>query len=229
MNQIYVHAKVMIVDDRVCICGSANINERSQLGSRDSELAYRILPPLDNLEGDLEIKMNGKPHMATKFAHSLRRSLWAEHLGIEDELSGRPGVEFIDDMLGDPVCDGNYKSVWLKVAQANTAICRKFFLEQPGNHHCDLETYNLCRSVADYEINPGCGDAERQYRENVATLRGKHELEVQPRAQALKHLERLRGHLYEYPLYFLNRDLMEGNLKPSFGDAEGVIPAMTFT
>ena len=39
MNQIYVHAKLMIVDDRVCICGSANINERSMLGDRDSEVA----------------------------------------------------------------------------------------------------------------------------------------------------------------------------------------------
>ena len=42
MNQIYVHSKLMIVDDRVCICGSANINERSQLGDRDSEV--RLVP-----------------------------------------------------------------------------------------------------------------------------------------------------------------------------------------
>ena len=32
------HAKLMIVDDRTAICGSANINERSQLGKRDSEV-----------------------------------------------------------------------------------------------------------------------------------------------------------------------------------------------
>jgi phospholipase D1/2 len=29
----------MVVDDRLVICGSANINERSQMGDRDSELA----------------------------------------------------------------------------------------------------------------------------------------------------------------------------------------------
>jgi phosphatidylserine/phosphatidylglycerophosphate/cardiolipin synthase-like enzyme len=29
----------MVVDDRLVICGSANINERSQTGDRDSELA----------------------------------------------------------------------------------------------------------------------------------------------------------------------------------------------
>ena len=40
--QVYVHGKVCIVDDRVAIIGSANINERSQKGDRDSELAAVI-------------------------------------------------------------------------------------------------------------------------------------------------------------------------------------------
>ena len=30
--QIYVHDKLLIVDDRVCVIGSANINDRSMLG-----------------------------------------------------------------------------------------------------------------------------------------------------------------------------------------------------
>ena len=36
---IYIHSKLMIVDDRLIICGSANINDRSLLGSRDSEVS----------------------------------------------------------------------------------------------------------------------------------------------------------------------------------------------
>ena len=35
---VYVHSKLMIVDDRATIIGSANINDRSQLGDRDSEV-----------------------------------------------------------------------------------------------------------------------------------------------------------------------------------------------
>lgn len=35
---VYVHSKLMIVDDRLVICGSANINDRSLLGDRDSEV-----------------------------------------------------------------------------------------------------------------------------------------------------------------------------------------------
>ena len=33
---VYVHSKIMIVDDEKMIIGSANINDRSLLGSRDS-------------------------------------------------------------------------------------------------------------------------------------------------------------------------------------------------
>ena len=36
---IYVHSKGMIVDDEFVLIGSANINERSLEGSRDTEIA----------------------------------------------------------------------------------------------------------------------------------------------------------------------------------------------
>lgn len=36
--QVYVHSKIMIADDCVALVGSANINDRSLLGSRDSEV-----------------------------------------------------------------------------------------------------------------------------------------------------------------------------------------------
>lgn len=39
---IYVHSKLMIVDDNLVICGSANINDRSLTGKRDSEVALII-------------------------------------------------------------------------------------------------------------------------------------------------------------------------------------------
>ena len=39
---VYVHSKLMIVDDKKVILGSANINDRSMLGTRDSELAVLI-------------------------------------------------------------------------------------------------------------------------------------------------------------------------------------------
>lgn len=42
---IYVHAKGMIVDDDYVIIGSANINQRSLDGSRDTEIAMGAYQP----------------------------------------------------------------------------------------------------------------------------------------------------------------------------------------
>lgn len=38
-EELYIHAKLLIADDRVVIMGSANLNDRSMCGNRDSEIA----------------------------------------------------------------------------------------------------------------------------------------------------------------------------------------------
>ncbi|KAF8500767.1 phospholipase D [Russula emetica] len=75
---VYIHGKVCIVDDRLAIIGSANINERSQRGDRDSELAA-VIRDTDMIDG----KMDGKPFKVGRFAHSLRVRLMREHIGID--------------------------------------------------------------------------------------------------------------------------------------------------
>lgn len=75
---IYIHAKCMVVDDRVVIIGSANINERSQRGDRDSELAC-VIRDTDMIDST----MAGKPFKVGRFAHSLRVRLMREHLGVD--------------------------------------------------------------------------------------------------------------------------------------------------
>lgn len=42
---IYVHSKGMIVDDEYVIVGSANINQRSMEGTRDTEIAMGSYQP----------------------------------------------------------------------------------------------------------------------------------------------------------------------------------------
>jgi len=41
-EMIYVHAKLLIVDDRLAVVGSANLNDRSMVGDRDSEVAVVV-------------------------------------------------------------------------------------------------------------------------------------------------------------------------------------------
>lgn len=77
-EQLYIHAKCMVVDDRIAIIGSANINERSMLGSRDSECAA-VVRDTDMLSST----MNGKPYLVGKFPHTLRMRLMREHLGLD--------------------------------------------------------------------------------------------------------------------------------------------------
>ncbi|GAA6057144.1 hypothetical protein JCM3770_004845 [Rhodotorula araucariae] len=95
----YIHAKGMIVDDRIAIIGSANINERSQRGDRDSELAC-IIRDTDMIEST----MAGKPYQVGRFAHTMRVRLMREHLGIDvDELEASEGREELDAREADHI------------------------------------------------------------------------------------------------------------------------------
>ncbi|KAH3663586.1 hypothetical protein OGAPHI_004987 [Ogataea philodendri] len=80
-EQLYIHAKTMIVDDRIAIIGSANINERSMRGTRDSEICTIIRD-----KEMVDTFMDGKPYKAAKFAHTLRMRLMREHLGVDVDL-----------------------------------------------------------------------------------------------------------------------------------------------
>ena len=61
----------MIVDDDTVIHGSANINDRSMMGDRDSEIAVMIQDIYKT-----KVRMNGVEHMAGKFASSMRKALF---------------------------------------------------------------------------------------------------------------------------------------------------------
>lgn len=81
-EQLYIHAKCMVVDDRIAIIGSANINERSMLGNRDSECAA-VVRDTDMVDSH----MNGAPYKVGRFPHTLRMRLMREHLGLDvDEI-----------------------------------------------------------------------------------------------------------------------------------------------
>ncbi|KAM3296329.1 hypothetical protein ACQJBY_038582 [Aegilops geniculata] len=66
---VYVHSKGMVVDDEYVLLGSANINQRSLSGSRDTEIAVGAHQP----------HQTGRRPRGQ--VHRYRMSLWEEHLG----------------------------------------------------------------------------------------------------------------------------------------------------
>ncbi|KAK9948329.1 hypothetical protein M0R45_003910 [Rubus argutus] len=73
---IYVHAKGMIVDDEYVIVGSANINQRSMAGTKDTEIAMGAY--------QLHHTWAEKQRHPCGQIYGYRMSLWAEHLGKLD-------------------------------------------------------------------------------------------------------------------------------------------------
>ncbi|CAM8909552.1 unnamed protein product [Rhodiola kirilowii] len=88
---IYVHSKGMIVDDEYVILGSANINQRSMEGSRDTEIAMGAYQPKHTWA-----HKRSYPHGQI---HGYRMSLWLEHTGVIKKCYKQPeSVECVRQM-----------------------------------------------------------------------------------------------------------------------------------
>lgn len=110
-EQVYVHDKLLIVDDRVAIIGSANVNDRSMAGDLDSEIGAIIID-----EKRSGTPLAGRPSdLPRAFAQRLRVDLWSEHLGLADDAR-----KFVQD----PV-EGHL--MLRKISTANTQIYQSAF------------------------------------------------------------------------------------------------------
>lgn len=121
-NLIYIHSKVgrllkqmMIIDDSKLIIGSANLNDRSMLGSRDSELAVLI-----EGEPDLNIKIGDSNIQVSHKVHEFRMAIFREHFGLEA------------DLLRDPSSQTFWLEAWNQVVW-NTDFYDQVFKVYPSN------------------------------------------------------------------------------------------------
>ncbi|KAI9849748.1 MAG: hypothetical protein M1838_006284 [Thelocarpon superellum] len=151
-EELYIHGKLCIVDDKIVICGSANINDRSQTGLHDSELAI-VMEDTKILEST----MDGAPFKAGYHAATLRRYLWREHLGLlpaqKIDASKHPNAqppgdspndiyegseyEFVADPMSDQVWD-----MWTGNATRNTEIFRHLFHADPDDNVKTFQEYD---------------------------------------------------------------------------------------
>ncbi|KAF8603406.1 phospholipase D/nuclease [Ceratobasidium sp. AG-I] len=201
-EMIHINSKVMIVDDRRVIMGSANINDRSQQGDGDSEIAL-VVEDMDEIQST----MNGEPYTASRFAATLRRKLFREHLGLIEpqncKFSTKVPTSFMrpapiphdnetgtreEDAVVDPLSD-HFHGLWISTAQMNRVIFSELFRTIPNNIVRNWKVYN-------------------HYMPKVKTGHLAAELDL---AMVKKKLSHVHGHLVECPLEFLidQRDLVD--------------------
>lgn len=141
-EELYIHSKIMIADDRTVICGSANLNDRSQLGDHDSEIAMIIEDPTP-----LPSVMAGQPYIASHFAATLRRQIFRKHLGlipaqtlddVDENMSPSPVPNIYDfdsaedRLVADPLGD-EFTRLWYDTARVNTDCFRRVFRPVPDD------------------------------------------------------------------------------------------------
>ncbi|XP_054806150.1 phospholipase D zeta 1-like isoform X2 [Prosopis cineraria] len=196
-SQVYVHSKIMIVDDCTTLIGSANINDRSLLGSRDSEIGVVIEDR--ELTGSY---MGGKPWKAGKFSMTLRMSLWSEHLGLQ--------AEEIDQIV-DPIVESTYKDIWMARAKRNTAIYQDVFSCVPNDLIHTRVAFR--QSTARWKEKIGHTTIDIGIAPNV--LESFHNGTIK-NTDPLERLASVKGHLVSFSLQFMCQE----NLKPAFNESE---------
>ena len=152
---IYIHSKLMIVDDKKVIIGSANINDRSMLGTRDSEFCVLI-----HERERRKFVMDGKPSTAANFAHSFRSHLLAEHIGLDIK----------DKILFDPLNDDLWSKL-INTAKTNTETYRKLFYCYPDDEMRTFKDVLKMKKIKDFgekEMN----DFKELYQKEKENIKG---------------------------------------------------------
>ncbi|XP_051258187.1 phospholipase D1 [Dicentrarchus labrax] len=150
---IYVHSKTLIADDRCYIIGSANINDRSMLGCRDSELAVFVED-----EERVPSVMGGEEYQAGPLTLALRKECFSVLVGASSD----PSIN-----IDDPISDDFFFLAWNAAAKQNATIYDKVFKCLPCN------TVHNMRELKDYSSEERLFDTDpEQTREELKAVRG---------------------------------------------------------
>lgn len=198
-EELYIHAKLLIVDDRIAVCGSSNLNDRSQLGKHDSELSI-VMEDTRMLEST----MDGQPYKAGFHAATLRRHLWREHLGIieaqeldaTNDINAQPPTVAMNqeysgeewEAVADPLNDKLWE-LWCGQATTNTEVYRYLFRTDPDDH---------IRTWKDYD----------NFAPRNTIKQGHLHDPYMPVDAVKKEMDKIRGHLVWMPLDFLCEEEM---------------------
>lgn len=218
-EELYIHSKVLIADDRIAIVGSANLNDRSQLGTHDSEIAVIVEDPTP-----VDSFMDGRPYRASNFAATLRRQLFRKHLGLlppqnmqapnqNFEPIGTPNVYDYgspeDLAVTDPLAD-TFLALWNSRAHTNTRVFSRIFHPVPDDSVLTWADYDKFYEhffkAADLEAE-GKSEGPRTSRYEWGHVVRE---EFAPGEQGVREvkdmLSTVKGTLVEMPLLFLIKE-----------------------
>ncbi|KAG0259752.1 hypothetical protein BG011_002401 [Mortierella polycephala] len=185
-EQLYIHSKLMIVDDRIVIIGSANINDRSQVGYRDSEIAIVVED-----QQTVPSRMDGVPYQAGKMAHKLRTDLFREHLGL------LPHVEH------DVVTKGSVLPVDLDAPSQDPDQVRKELVRAAyeQQHQVGSNNHVLYGSQGHLQVTGAPGDEEseilKRWHATCAQAQAKQDSALNPKASKEIVMDPLHDDFYE--------------------------------
>lgn len=219
-EELYIHSKLLIADDRVVICGSSNLNDRSQMGNHDSELS--IVMEDTRL---VDSTMDGKPFKAGYHATTLRRYLWREHMGLlppqdmdaSGDINAQPPGEdspndpkdqeesykFVEDPLSDELWD-----MWTGQATANSEILRALFHAEPDDHgmsqHSSPSPTAADEGLADFlQKKVKTFETYDKYMPPRGVNPGHVFDQFMPPGDVREKLSKVQGHLVWMPMRFL--------------------------
>ena len=110
VNQVFVHSKVVVIDDRWAMVGSANLDGASLDSYGDDFsgwLGRRVFRHVRNFDVSVVVQAGKKSVSGTNPIGDLRARLWAEHLGNGSQPPAFDG--------------GNAVSAWKAIALQNAA------------------------------------------------------------------------------------------------------------
>lgn len=137
---IYVHSKGMIVDDEYIIIGSANINQRSMEGTRDTEIAMGAYQPCHTWARKLSSPQGQ--------IYGYRMSLWAEHLGfLEDSFTQPQSLDCVRRVRS--LAEAN----WEQFASPVVSEMRGHLLKYP----VEVDQKGKVKPLKDCEVFPDAG------------------------------------------------------------------------
>lgn len=125
-EQVYVHTKLIIVDDRYALFGSANINDRSLNGEGDSEIALLVA---DQKNSTADLCGDGVQRPVRDFARKLRVDIWRKLFGIGLKPGAVGGAKPADQLLSaiaKPACPASWRAIQ-KQAEENAASYEAVF------------------------------------------------------------------------------------------------------